>query len=460
MVKAELEQRITDRAGVIAAARKVLEAEAAVTKAENSYSQADLNAAQVFAKALPDGEVKTAFQQRINAVQDIIDADSAVKTAESSTLQSDVDTAQSFVTALPDGTAKTALQNRINTVQGIINDRIVQLENADAVSHAKLAVEGAIYDITQAEANTELDVLTAIEAVISGLALEGATASVTKQVYTPAIDGSELTPNGSDGSYTFTVTLSKGAGPTLASDITNTLSMNITATVYVPPEIITSKEIVNFNFATIESSTAMLISKPFAIDEGYDFRGANAKSFTITDGAGNVIPVNLSWELPRKDTGYSTATLIGSAIESAIQDYFNAHGGLDNRTLWSACFEFNTGTTFTLSSFAEGVLNKITIDGTDGAYFFNELSAQGTDLDTSANRFFSVSDGAHTANISLNSDLSNMDGLVNKLNSSLSGYSVQAVAVKISENSFKIVGDDITVEGADIAKFFSSYISE
>jgi hypothetical protein len=450
-VKTALELRISNRAAEIASTKTILVAEEAVMLAEMSNLQTDLDGAQVLVTALPDGGIKTLLQARIDAVQNIIDADLAVQIAEISIAQTDVDAAQILVTPLPDGAAKTALQDRINVVQGTINDRIVKEANALSVTHAKAAIEGATYSMTQVDASSEANVKALIETIISGLDLEGVTAIVNKVSYTDAIAGSELTPTGTNGMYTFTVSLSKGAGATLELGSTTNLSMNITATVYVPPEIITSVQIMNFNFATIDSSPAQLISKPittttFSTDNKY---------FTITDGLGNVIVVDLWWDLPT-DT-FTPAQMVGSAIESSIQDYFNAHGGLENRTLWAASF---SGDTFTLSSFATGVVNTITIEGPDGSYFFETLYDQGTDLDMSANRSFSISDGAHTANITLDTDLTNMDGLISEINSYLTGYSVQAEAVKISEDSFKIVGDDITIDGANKAEFFSSYVSE
>ncbi|MDF2473296.1 MAG: hypothetical protein K0R21_1078 [Anaerocolumna sp.] len=466
--KAAFEQRITNRAAEITEARIELEAEANANALVTTYELAPITTlsevffaegfkapAEAAVSAVGDAGVKAAFEQRIsNRAAEIasaktkLEAEAAVNLAEMSNLQTDLDAAQALVTALPDDGIKTLLQARIDSVQNIIDAKEA---NTLSVTHAKAAIEGATYSMTQAEASSEASVITAIVTIISGLDLEGTMAIVNKVSYTQAIAGMESTPTGTNGTYTFTVSLSKGAGDTLASGSTANLSMNITATVYVPPEIITSVQITNFNFATIDSSTAQLISKPITTVAF----GSNNKHFTITDGLGNVIPVDLTWDLPT-DT-FTPAQMVGSAIESYIQDYFNAHGGLEIRTLWAASF---AGDTFTLSSFASGVLNTITIGGPDGSYFFDTLYAQGTDLDMSANRTFSVSDGTHTATITLDTDLTNMDGLVNRINSYLNGSSVQAVAVKINEDSFKIVGDDITIDGANKAEFFSSFVSE
>jgi hypothetical protein len=467
-VKAAFGLRITNRAAEITEARIEYEAESNANALVTTYELAPITTlsevffaegfkapAEAAVSAVGDAGVKAAFEQRISnreaeiaSAKTKLEAEAAVNLAEMSNLQTDLDAAQALVTALPDDGIKTLLQARIDVVQNIINAKEA---NTLSVTHAKAAIEGATYSMTQAEASSEASVITAIVTIISGLDLEGTMAIVNKVSYTQAIAGSESTPTGTNGTYTFTVSISKGTEDTLASGSTANLSMNITATVYVPPEIITSVQITNFNFATIDSSTAQLISKPITTVAF----GSNNKHFTITDGLGNVIPVDLTWDLPT-DT-FTPAQMVGSAIESYIQDYFNAHGGLEIRTLWAASF---AGDTFTLSSFASGVLNTITIGGPDGSYFFDTLYAQGTDLDMSANRTFSVSDGTHTANITLDTDLTNMDSLVSEINSYLIGYSVQAVAVKISEDSFKIVGDDITIDGANKAEFFSSFVSE
>jgi putative cell wall-binding protein len=94
-------------------------AAAAVSKAEDSKLQADVDAAQVLVTALPAGTAKDDLQGRLAAVQAVIDyeaAEAAVAQAESSKLQAEVDAAQTLVTALPDGTAKDDLQARLNAI--------------------------------------------------------------------------------------------------------------------------------------------------------------------------------------------------------------------------------------------------------------------------------------------------------------------------------------------------------
>ncbi len=455
-VKTQLEQRVIARAAVIATAKAELEAQAAVTKAETSYSQEDADTAQALINLLNLGATKIGLQNRLNVVVKVIQAETAIEKAEASKLQTDVDAAGSLVNVLPESTKKAELVSRLNTVQAFIDQQAAIAENNAAIASAGTKLAQTVFTAGQTEADTQAKAQGKVEALISALGLEGITVTVTGTSYMAPVPGSEGNTNGTNGSFTFKVTLTKGDGDRRVTDTTDVLTMNITAAVYVPPEIINSLTISNFNFATINSSTASLVSKTMTTS---DFSGSNSKSFTITDGAGNVIPIALNWNIT-SDQGFSTAALVGSAIESFLQDYFYKKGGADalmNRTLWCASF---SGDTFTLSTFYEGLQNRITISGNDASYFFNTLTAQGTDLDTSANRSFSVSDGIHTANITLNTDVATMDGLVSKINAALAANAVQATAVKTGDNTFKLVGYDITVGGTDKDKLFSTFVSQ
>jgi len=97
-----------------------------------------------------------------------------------------------------------------------------------SVATVKGLVAGATYTMTQAAATNEAAVKTEIEIKIATLALDGVAVPVTKVLYTAAVAGDAGTPAGTNGNYTFTVALSKGA----ASDTTATLTMTITATAY------------------------------------------------------------------------------------------------------------------------------------------------------------------------------------------------------------------------------------
>ena len=103
----------------------------AVTKAETSKLQADVDSSKTLVEALEDGSDKISLLQRLQAVQDIInnkskeqqlnDATNAVIKAESSKSQTDVDSAKVLVETLTDGSNKTSLLVRLESVQGIID---------------------------------------------------------------------------------------------------------------------------------------------------------------------------------------------------------------------------------------------------------------------------------------------------------------------------------------------------
>ncbi|HEY5586653.1 MAG TPA: S-layer homology domain-containing protein [Ruminiclostridium sp.] len=122
-----------------------------------------------------------------------------------------------------------AATSAITTVQG----SLVTLVNANlaAVATVKGVVSEVIYTITQAVATDEAAVKAAIEAKIATLALDGVAAVVTKVLYIPAVAGNAGTPAGTNGTYTFTVGLSKGG----ATDTTAILTITVVTTAYVTP---------------------------------------------------------------------------------------------------------------------------------------------------------------------------------------------------------------------------------
>ncbi|MGB4657677.1 MAG: Ig-like domain-containing protein, partial [Mobilitalea sp.] len=142
-----------------------------------------------------------------------------------------------------------------NLLDGVVLRLATQEENdALTVTTAKTALEGAAYAMTQAAATNEAAVKAAIEAKIATLALDGVTATVSEVLYTPAIAGDAATPSGTNGTYTFTIDLLKGA----ATATTVTLTMTVMATTYVAPvnvEITGFDAISNLNAGTAGSAT-------------------------------------------------------------------------------------------------------------------------------------------------------------------------------------------------------------
>ena len=114
------------------------------------------------------------------------------------------------------------------------------IANLASVVTVKGLVAGATYTMTQADATNEAAVKKAIEDKVATLALDGVTTTVTKVHYTPAVAGTVGTPAGTNGTYTFTVGLSKGA----ATDTTATLTMTVTATAFDAAQEDTEKPVI------------------------------------------------------------------------------------------------------------------------------------------------------------------------------------------------------------------------
>lgn len=114
----------------------------------------------------------------------------------------------------------------------LVVKKIEWMEDDDTEDNiaAKTAVESAVFGpVDQADVNTLADARTAVEAVIDELTLNGVTAAVVNGAFTAATTGTVSNLNGTNGSYTFTVNLNKGAGK---QQTTKTLTLVITATPY------------------------------------------------------------------------------------------------------------------------------------------------------------------------------------------------------------------------------------
>ena len=113
------------------------------------------------------------------------------------------------------------------------------------VNNAKTAIEGAgapTWTMAQAAANTESDVKSAlvekINRVISSASITGITVTtdnITVTGLTSAVEGTSDNHAGTNGSFGFTVTLTKGS----ASDTATVSGCAITATAYVPSSVTT-----------------------------------------------------------------------------------------------------------------------------------------------------------------------------------------------------------------------------
>ncbi|PYY29079.1 Uncharacterized protein PIL02S_02018 [Paenibacillus illinoisensis] len=228
-----------------------------------------------------------------------------------------------------------------------------------------------------------------------------------------------------------------------------TKQFNITVHAEVAePKSILSKEIANFDFTNVYATTAREESNKIT---STDFK-TNPKHFTISDG--NItIPVDLTWDIPL--SGFSTGQVVGSAIDSFIQDYCNAHGiKLGDRTVYGSGFE----DTFFISTFKTGSDAAITLGGNDWSFFFQNNHWTGTD--GTQNRTFIVSDGVNQVTIVLSQKFTDMSNLVTYLNNQLQSKSVSVTAEQVNESQFKLVSNssntDITITGNDKEQFFDN----
>lgn len=98
-----------------------------------------------------------------------------------------------------------------------------------AIAAARTAIENASYVTAQQNAADLTQAKAAAAAMIHHLELNGVTAVVHDVAYMAAVAGTENDPDGTDGSYTFTVSLSKGIGTPVT---TGSLTMSITAKKY------------------------------------------------------------------------------------------------------------------------------------------------------------------------------------------------------------------------------------
>ncbi|SDJ96061.1 immunoglobulin-like domain-containing protein, partial [Paenibacillus typhae] len=216
----------------------------------------------------------------------------------------------------------------------------------------------------------------------------------------------------------------------------------------IEPESITSKAITNFDFSFEYATQARKESKKIT---STDFQ-SNPKHFTISDGT-VTIPVDLTWNIPLN--GFSSGQVVGSAVDSFIQDYYNAHGiNLGNRTVAGMGF----GDTFFITTFKTGSDASITLGGNDWSFFFDNNHYTGTDEDRSKNRTFNVSDGTNTATILLEWEYIDMDDLVSDLNYQLASVSV--TTKKVNATQFQLVANSaeitITITGTDKSQFFEN----
>ncbi|GGD84928.1 S-layer homology domain-containing protein [Paenibacillus nasutitermitis] len=216
------------------------------------------------------------------------------------------------------------------------------------------------------------------------------------------------------------------------------------------PQSLTSKEIADLNFEDIYATQAR--------GESYTIADTNFQShpvsFTVSDG-NVVINVNLNWDIPLN--GFTKGQVVGSAVESFIQQYYNDHHlDLGTRTLAAMGF----GDTFYIMTFATGTQATVTLGGGYSALFASNTFSGMNDVIKS--RSFTVSDGTQTVTIYQDRIYATMDALVLDINGQLEDSSLGVVAEKVDASHFRLKpsasnGPVLTIGGEDKELFFSEF---
>lgn len=148
-------------------------------------------------------------------------------------------------------------------------------ENIADVEDAKATLRNMSWIVEQSAANTETAVKEWLENRLQGMDLNHVTCTVSITGFTPAFAGSSADRAGTDGSFSFTISLSKGEGDTFAADTTAELSGTVTALPYQPREYMVSASASPLAGGTVSGSgmyteNTVATIEAFA-NEGYHF---------------------------------------------------------------------------------------------------------------------------------------------------------------------------------------------
>ncbi|WP_215695982.1 hypothetical protein [Clostridium sp. MCC353] len=191
--------------------------------------------------------VKTWLSEQINAIEGMDDtgititADSIIINSFTSAIAGNADNANGIngsfsftVTLTYNGTTDATKK-----IDGVITAAAYSNQtNTELVAAAKSIIEGTAYSVSQADANTQTDVKTWLVQTINslpgysdtGIAITADNIDISS--FNAATAGDEDNHNGSNGTFTFQVTLQKGA----AQDATAAITGTIAAQQYVPSE--------------------------------------------------------------------------------------------------------------------------------------------------------------------------------------------------------------------------------
>ena len=146
-------------------------------------------------------------------------------------------------------------------------------ENKAAIAAAKSTIEARDWTVEQSTANTEAEVKTWIENQLAAMSLNGAAYTVSMTGFTAAAAGSSADIDGTNGSFTFRVSLSKGAGASFAEGTTAGINGTITATPYAEYTVTFDAQGGSVIPATMETTGGKLQSLPVPSRSNHTFEG-------------------------------------------------------------------------------------------------------------------------------------------------------------------------------------------
>jgi len=133
------------------------------------------------------------------------------------------------------------------------------------ITAAKEAIMDEAFTVLQENVNDEVTAKAYVEGIINALNLNGVTATVIDDTFTAAIGGTSPDDlDGTNGSYTFTVELSKGLG---IPQVTELLTLTIIATAYNPALITVTFESLTANGSSETTTTELILTLGEAIPE-------------------------------------------------------------------------------------------------------------------------------------------------------------------------------------------------
>jgi len=175
-------------------------------------------------------------------------------------------------------------------------------DNID-IAAAQGAIEGASYTATQIEAGNAGSALAKAQALVSALSLSGTTATVVPGTFTAVTAGTVADDDGTNGSFTFTVTVSKGLGTPVT---TTQQTMTITATPYDPAQD---------NIDITAAKEAVEMGAPLNAVEGTDTNVVSMAQALVTNGVVVTISSSANSKVGSDGTiSYNGSEAVGNVI--------------------------------------------------------------------------------------------------------------------------------------------------